>query len=37
MGLVGESGCGKTTIGKTILRLNEKTSGDVFFYGLDIF
>ncbi len=37
MGLVGESGCGKTTIGKTILRLNEKTSGDVFFYGFDIF
>lgn len=37
MGLVGESGCGKTTVGKTILRLNEKTSGDVFFYGFDIF
>jgi peptide/nickel transport system ATP-binding protein len=37
MGLVGESGCGKTTIGKTILRLNQKTSGDVFFYGFDIF
>lgn len=37
MGLVGESGCGKTTIGKTILRLNEKTSGDVLFFGFDIF
>lgn len=37
MGLVGESGCGKTTVGKTILRLNEKTSGDVLFYGFDIF
>jgi peptide/nickel transport system ATP-binding protein len=37
MGLVGESGCGKTTVGKTILRLNEKTSGDVFFFGFDIF
>jgi peptide/nickel transport system ATP-binding protein len=37
MGLVGESGCGKTTVGKTILRLNQKTSGDVFFYGFDIF
>ncbi len=37
MGLVGESGCGKTTVGKTILRLNEKTSGDVYFFGFDIF
>ena len=37
MGLVGESGCGKTTVGKTILRLNEKTSGDVLFFGFDIF
>lgn len=37
MGLVGESGCGKTTVGKTILRLNEKTSGDVVFNGVDIF
>jgi peptide/nickel transport system ATP-binding protein len=36
-GLVGESGCGKTTVGKTILRLNEKTSGDVIFNGVDIF
>ena len=37
MGLVGESGCGKTTVGKTLLRLNEKTGGDVFFFGFDIF
>lgn len=37
MGLVGESGCGKTTVGKTILRLNEKTSGDVLFFGSDIY
>jgi peptide/nickel transport system ATP-binding protein len=36
MGLVGESGCGKTTVGKTILRLNEKTGGDVLFFGIDI-
>ncbi len=37
LGLVGESGCGKTTTGKTILRLNNKTSGDVLFNGIDIF
>ena len=37
MGLVGESGCGKTTVGKTILRLNEKTSGEVHFFGFDIY
>jgi peptide/nickel transport system ATP-binding protein len=37
MGLVGESGCGKTTVGKTILRLNEKTDGDVIFNGIDIY
>ena len=36
MGLVGESGCGKTTVGKTILRLNEKTDGEVLFFGIDL-
>lgn len=37
MGLVGESGCGKSTVGKTILRLQEKTSGEVYFNGTEIF
>lgn len=36
MGLVGESGCGKTTVGKTILRLNSKTGGQVLFDGQEI-
>ena len=36
MGLVGESGCGKTTVGRTLLRLNDKTSGDILFNGQDI-
>ena len=36
MGLVGESGCGKSTTGRTILRLIEKTSGDIIFNGQDI-
>ena len=37
MGLVGESGCGKSTVGRTILRLQEKTGGEVRFNGVDIF
>nr|WP_245339423.1 oligopeptide/dipeptide ABC transporter ATP-binding protein [Paenibacillus shirakamiensis] len=35
-GLVGESGCGKSTIGRTLLRLNDKTEGKVLFKGEDI-
>lgn len=35
-GLVGESGCGKTTIGRTVLRLTEPTAGSVEFDGVDI-
>ncbi len=36
LGLVGESGCGKTTLGKAILRLEEPTSGSILFQGRDI-
>src|SRR5256885_14148199 len=36
LGLVGESGCGKTTIGRTILRLTPATSGRIVFDGHDI-
>ena len=37
VGLVGESGCGKTTLGRTILRLIEPTSGAAYYMGRDIF
>ncbi len=36
LGIVGESGCGKTTLGRTILRLHESTSGEIYFDGMDI-
>src|SRR5215510_11932969 len=36
LGLVGESGCGKTTLGRGILRLIEPTSGQVLFRGQDL-
>lgn len=37
LGLVGESGCGKTTVGRTLLRLIPATSGSVTFDGQDVF
>jgi peptide/nickel transport system ATP-binding protein/oligopeptide transport system ATP-binding protein len=37
LGLVGESGCGKTTVGRTLLRLTPATSGNVMFGGQDVF
>ena len=36
LGIVGESGCGKTTMGRTILKLHQPTSGQIFFEGEDI-
>ena len=37
LGMVGESGCGKTTVGRTMLRLIEPTAGSVIYNGKDIF
>ncbi|PKR82379.1 ATP-binding cassette domain-containing protein, partial [Heyndrickxia camelliae] len=35
-GLVGESGCGKTTTGRTLIGLNKATSGEIIFAGQDL-
>jgi len=36
LGLVGESGCGKTTVGRTLLRLEQATSGEIVFEGANV-
>ena len=36
LGIVGESGCGKTTMGRAILKLHQPTAGQIFFEGVDI-
>ena len=37
LGLVGESGCGKTTVGQVIMRLQTKTGGELFYRGKEVF
>lgn len=36
LGLVGESGCGKTTLGRAIVKLNQPTAGDIIYNGIDL-
>ena len=36
MGIVGESGCGKSTFGRTVIHLHSKTGGQIIFAGRDI-
>src|ERR1051325_6277940 len=36
LGLVGESGCGKTTLGRAVVRLIDPTAGNIFFEGEDL-
>jgi oligopeptide transport system ATP-binding protein len=36
VGLVGESGCGKTTLGRAVIRLVDRTAGEIFFEGEDL-
>lgn len=37
LGLVGESGCGKTTVGQVVMRLHKQTAGELYFQGKEVF